>query len=89
MHNMIEITRPGLTTVTRIAQEISVVIWFVGMNDLMLMLCASGRYKNWIEGGGPKWGWLLYGTDLQIVLLTGGQICFGAELDPFYREGGK
>ena len=50
----------------------------------MLMLAHLGDI-DWIEGDLNGDGFFTV-TDLQIVLANWGQICFGAELDPFYRE---
>lgn len=84
MHSMIEITRPGMTTGDPYcAGDISGDL-VVGTNDLMLMFSHWGDF-NWIEGDLNGDGFFTVG-DLQIVLANWGQICFGSELDPFYRE---
>jgi hypothetical protein len=85
MHSMIPITRPGLVN-----NDANVCVgdidgdYVVGMNDMLLML------SNWDdiywEGGDMNGDGFFTITDFQIVLAQWGTICFGAELDPFYRE---
>ena len=85
MHAMIPITRPGLVN-----NDANVCVgdidgdYVVGMNDMLLML------SNWDdiywEGGDMNGDGFFTITDFQIVLAQWGTICFGAELDPFYRE---
>ena len=85
MHNMIPITRPGLVN-----NDANVCVgdidgdYVVGMNDMLLML------SNWDdiywENGDMNGDGFFTVTDVQIVLAQWGTICFGAELDPFYRE---
>jgi hypothetical protein len=84
MHNMIEITRPGLTTGDPYCAGDISGDFIVGTNDLMLMLTHVGDV-DWVDGDLNGDGFFTI-TDIQIVLANWGQICFGAELDPFYKE---
>lgn len=85
MHNMLPITRPNI-----IDTDDDVCIgdingdYVVGMNDLLLIL---QNWENiyWEEGDVSGDGFFTV-IDVQIVLAQWGTICFGAELDPFYRE---
>lgn len=85
MHDMIPITRPGLVN-----NDASVCVgdisgdYVVGMNDMLLML-ANWDNLYWEDGDMNGDGFFTV-TDVQIVLAQWGTICFGAELDPFYRE---
>jgi len=85
MHTMIPITRPGLVN-----NDANVCVGdingdnVVGMNDMLLML------SNWDdiywEDGDLNGDGFFTVIDVQIFLAQWGTICFGAELDPFYRE---
>jgi hypothetical protein len=85
MHNMIPITRPGL-----VDNDSDVCVgdldgdYIVGMNDLLLML---NNWTNiyWEEGDVNADGFFTI-IDFQTVLAQWGTVCFGAELDPFYRR---
>jgi hypothetical protein len=85
MHAMIPITRPGLVDTD---EDVCVGDidgdYIVGMNDMLLML------TNWDdiywEDGDMNGDGFFTVTDFQIVLAQWGTICFGAELDPFYRR---
>jgi hypothetical protein len=85
MHTMIPITRPGLVN-----NDANVCVgdlngdYVVGMNDMLLML-ANWNDLYWEQGDVNGDGFFTV-TDFQIVLAQWGTICFGAELDPFYRE---
>lgn len=85
MHTMIPITRPGL-----INNDANVCVgdidgdYVVGMNDMLLML-TNWEDIYWEEGDMNGDGFFTV-SDFQIVLAQWGNICFGAELDPFYRE---
>ena len=85
MHAMISITRPGLVN-----NDANVCVgdingdYVVGMNDMLLML-ANWDDLYWEDGDMNGDGFFTV-TDVQIVLAQWGTICFGAELDPFYRE---
>ena len=85
MHAMIPITRPGLVN-----NDANVCVgdidgdYVVGMNDMLLML-ANWDDLYWQDGDMNGDGFFTV-TDVQIVLAQWGTICFGAELDPFYRE---
>jgi len=85
MHAMISITRPGLVN-----NDANVCVgdingdYVVGMNDMLLML-ANWNDLYWEDGDMNGDGFFTV-NDVQIVLAQWGTICFGAELDPFYRE---
>ena len=85
MHAMIPITRPGLVN-----NDANVCVGdidgdnVVGMNDMLLML-TNWENLYWEDGDMNGDGFFTV-TDFQIVLAQWGTICFGAELDPFYRE---
>ena len=85
MHAMIPITRPGLVN-----NDANVCVgdidgdYVVGMNDMLLML-ANWNDLYWEDGDMNGDGFFTV-TDVQIVLAQWGTICFGAELDPFYRK---
>ncbi len=85
MHSMISITRPGIVN-----NDADICVGdisgdhVVGMNDLMLMLYNWGDVY-WQEGDVNGDGFFTV-IDFQIVLAHWGTVCFGAELDPFYRE---
>ena len=85
MHNMISITRPGLVN-----NDANVCVgdingdYVVGQNDLLLML-TNWDNLYWEDGDMNGDGFFTV-LDFQIVLAQWGTVCFGAELDPFYRE---
>jgi len=85
MHAMIPITRPGLVN-----NDANVCVgdidgdYVVGMNDMLLML-TNWEDLYWEDGDMNGDGFFTV-SDVQIVLGQWGTICFGAELDPFYRE---
>ena len=85
MHAMLPITRPGIIDTD---EDICVGDLdgdlVVGMNDMLLMLT---NWENiyWEQGDVTGDGFFTV-TDFQIVLAQWGTVCFGAELDPFYRE---
>ena len=85
MHAMIPITRPGIVN-----NDANVCVgdvsgdYVVGQNDLLLMLANFGN-ADWIQGDVNGDGFFTV-MDFQIVLANWGTVCFGAELDPFYRE---
>tara|TARA_R100001460_G_scaffold77015_1_gene117976 strand:- start:605 stop:1750 length:1146 start_codon:yes stop_codon:yes gene_type:complete len=85
MHAMIPITRPGIVN-----NDADVCVgdisgdYVVGMNDLLLMLVNFGD-AYWEDGDINGDGFFTV-TDFQILLANWGTVCFGAELDPFYRE---
>ena len=85
MHAMIPITRPGLVN-----NDANVCVgdidgdYVVGMNDMLLML-TNWENLYWEDGDMNGDGFFTV-TDFQIVLAQWGTVCFGAELDPFYRE---
>ena len=85
MHAMIPITRPGLVN-----NDANVCVGdidgdnVVGMNDMLLML-TNWENLYW-ENGDMNGDGFFTVTDFQIVLAQWGTVCFGAELDPFYRE---
>lgn len=85
MHAMIPITRPGLVN-----NDANVCVgdingdYVVGMSDMLLILTNWGDLY-WEDGDINGDGFFTV-TDVQIVLGQWGTICFGAELDPFYRE---
>jgi len=85
MHAMIPVTRPGLVN-----NDANVCAGdidgdnVVGMNDMLLML-TNWENLYWEDGDMNGDGFFTV-TDFQIVLAQWGTVCFGAELDPFYRE---
>jgi hypothetical protein len=85
MHAMIPITRPGLVN-----NDADVCVgdidgdYVVGMNDMLLML-TNWEDLYWEDGDMNGDGFFTV-MDFQIVLAQWGTVCFGAELDPFYRE---
>ena len=85
MHTMIPITRPGLVN-----NDADVCVgdldgdYVVGMNDMLLML-VNWENLYWEDGDLNGDGFFTI-TDFQIVLSQWGVVCFGAELDPFYRR---
>ena len=85
MHAMIPITRPGLVN-----NDANVCLgdingdYVVGMSDMLLIL-TNWDDLYWEDGDMNGDGFFTV-TDVQIVLGQWGTICFGAELDPFYRE---
>ena len=85
MHAMLPITRPGIIDTD---EDICVGDLdgdlVVGMNDMLLML-ANWNDIYWEQGDVTGDGFFTV-TDIQIVLAQWGNVCFGAELDPFYRE---
>ena len=85
MHAMLPITRPGIIDAD---EDICVGDLdgdlVVGMNDMLLMF-ANWENIYWEQGDVSGDGFFTV-TDFQIVLAQWGTICFGAELDPFYRE---
>lgn len=85
MHAMLPITRPGIVDTD---EDICVGDLdgdlVVGMNDMLLML-TNWDDIYWEQGDINGDGFFTV-TDFQIVLAQWGTICFGAELDPFYRE---
>ena len=84
MHDMIEITRPGITSGDPYCAGDISGDFVVGSNDLLLMLTHFGEV-DWLEGDLNGDGFFTV-LDLQIVLANYGQICFGAEPDPLYRQ---
>lgn len=84
MHNMIGITRPGLTDGDPFCAGDVSGDYVVGQNDMLLMLANFGDI-NWLQGDINGDGFFTI-LDFQVVLANWGQVCFGAELDPFYRE---
>lgn len=84
MHNMIGITRPGLTDGDPFCAGDVSGDYVVGQNDMLLMLANFGDV-NWTQGDTNGDGFFTI-LDFQVVLANWGQVCFGAELDPFYRE---
>ena len=82
---MLPITRPGIIDTD---EDICVGDLdgdlVVGMNDMLLMF-ANWENIYWEQGDVSGDGFFTV-TDFQIVLAQWGTICFGAELDPFYRE---
>jgi hypothetical protein len=87
MHTMIYTTRPSIID-TDDDEDICVGDitgdYVVGTNDLLACLDHWGDI-NWIEGDINGDGFFTV-TDFTIVLSQYGTVCFGAELDPFYRE---
>ena len=85
MHAMLPITRPGIVDTD---EDVCVGDLdgdlVVGMNDMLLML-TNWDDIYWEQGDITGDGFFTV-TDFQIVLAQWGTICFGAELDPFYRE---
>ena len=85
MHAMLPITRPGIIDTD---EDICVGDldgdYVVGMNDMLLML-ANWENIYWEQGDLTGDGFFTI-SDFQIVLAQWGTVCFGAELDPFYRE---
>ena len=85
MHAMIPITRPGLVN-----NDADVCVgdidgdYVVGMNDMLLML-TNWENLYWEDGDMNGDGFFTV-SDVQIVLAQWGTVCFGAELDPFYRR---
>ena len=85
MHTMIPITRPGLVN-----NDANVCVgdidgdYVVGMNDMLLML-SNWENPYWLPGDLNNNGYFNV-IDFSILLGQWGTICFGAELDPFYRE---
>jgi hypothetical protein len=85
MHTMIPITRPGLVN-----NDADVCVgdldedYVVGMNDMLLML-VNWDNLYWLDGDLNGDGFFTI-IDFQIVLAQWGTVCFGAELDPFYRR---
>ena len=85
MQAMISITRPGIVN-----NDANVCVgdisgdYVVGQNDLLLMLAHFGDME-WTQGDVNGDGFFTV-MDFQIVLANWGTVCFGAELDPFYRE---
>ena len=84
MHSMIDITRPGLTDGDPFCAGDVSGDYVVGQNDMLLMLANFGDV-NWTQGDTNGDGFFTI-LDFQVVLANWGQVCFGAELDPFYRE---
>lgn len=85
MHVMLPITRPGIIyNDQEVCQGDLDGDMVVGMNDLLLVL---SNYQNpyWEEGDIDGDGMFTI-FDFQIILINWGSICYGAELDPFYRE---
>jgi len=83
MHDVLPVTRPGMVSNPYCAGDISG-DFVVGMNDMLMML-ANIQNLYWEEGDLNDDG-ILNVYDLQIILVNWGNVCFGAEIDPFYRE---
>ena len=84
MHAALPILRPGLTDQDPYCAGDISGDNVVGMNDLLLMMEFWGD-AYW-EQGDINGDGLFTVLDFQIVLANWGVVCFGAELDPFYRE---
>ena len=84
MHAALPILRPGLTDQDPYCAGDISGDYVVGMNDLLLMMEFWGEV-DW-EQGDINGDGMFTVLDFQIVLSNWGLICFGAELDPFYRE---
>ena len=84
IHAALPILRPGLTDQPAYCLGDVSGDLVVGMNDLMLML-ANWEDLYWAPGDLNGNGYFNV-IDFQIMLGQWGTICYGAELDPFYRE---
>jgi len=86
MHAILSITRPNIVDTDDDDFCIGDVSgdYVVGTNDLLMCLDHFGDL-DWLEGDLNGDGFFTV-TDFTIVLSQWGTICFGAELDPFYRE---
>ena len=84
MHAALPILRPGLTDQDPYCAGDISGDNVVGMNDLLLMMEFWGD-AYW-EQGDINGDGLFTVLDFQIVLANWGVVCFGAEIDPFYRE---
>ena len=84
IHAALPVLRPGLTDQpTFCLGDVSGDL-VVGMNDMLLML-ANWEDPYWAPGDLNNNGYFNV-IDFSILLGQWGTICFGAELDPFYRE---
>ena len=83
MHAVLPITRPGIGAGTYCAGDFDGDL-VVGLEDLLIML-SHMQELDWQEGDLNGDG-IFNIYDLQLVLANWGNECFGAELDPFYRE---
>jgi len=84
IHAALPILRPGITDQPPYCLGDINGDHVVGMMDLMLML-ANFEDLNWLEGDLNGNGYFNV-IDFSILLGQWGTICYGAELDPFYRE---
>lgn len=84
MHNMIAITRPGLTDADPYCAGDVSGDYVVGQNDMLLMLANFGD-SDWIQGDVNGDG-VFTVLDFQAMLANWGTVCFGAEQDAFYRQ---
>lgn len=84
MHNMIAITRPGLTESDPYCAGDVSGDYVVGQNDMLLMLANFGD-SEWIQGDVNGDG-VFTVLDFQAMLANWGTVCFGAEQDAFYRQ---
>jgi len=84
MHNMITITRPGLTDSDPYCAGDVSGDYVVGQNDMLLMLANFGD-PEWIQGDVNGDG-VFTVLDFQVMLANWGTVCFGGEQDAFYRQ---
>jgi hypothetical protein len=84
IHAALPILRPGITDQPPYCVGDINGDHVVGMMDLMLML-TNWEDAYWIDGDLNGNGYFNV-IDFQILLAHWGMICYGAELDPFYRE---
>ena len=84
IHAALPILRPGITDQPPYCVGDINGDHVVGMMDLMLML-TNWDDAYWIDGDLNGNGYFNV-IDFQILLAHWGMICYGAELDPFYRE---
>ena len=84
MHNMIAITRPGLTDSDPYCAGDVSGDYVVGQNDMLLMLANFGDHE-WTQGDVNGDG-VFTVLDFQVMLANWGTVCFGGEQDAFYRQ---
>jgi len=84
IHAALPILRPGLTGQPTFCQGDINGDLVVGQTDFLMFLSNWGDIE-WEEGDLNQDGYTTI-MDFQLMLANYGTICFGAELDPFYRE---
>lgn len=86
MHTVLQFTRPNIVDTDDDDFCVGDITgdYVVGTNDLLACLDNWGNLY-WVEGDVNGDGYFSI-IDFTIVLSQYGTICFGAELDPFYRE---